>query len=87
MLLSPIGARTNRCATEWGFCRLSIVIPAKAGIQKAPHISAWTGWIPAFAGMTGRNGGCCGGQHRTAKVSAYEVMPGHGNGMAQSAVT
>ena len=35
------------------------VIPAKAGIQEPPHISACPAWIPAFAGMT--KGGFSGG--------------------------
>ncbi|MBP2291206.1 hypothetical protein J2851_000948 [Azospirillum rugosum] len=31
---------------------MSFVIPAKAGIQKTPHVSVDPAWIPAFAGMT-----------------------------------
>ncbi|AIF49188.1 hypothetical protein HY57_19030 [Dyella japonica A8] len=37
------------------------VIPAKAGIQCLslfPRLTAESRWIPAFAGMTGRKGGC-----------------------------
>jgi len=33
-----------------------IVIPAEAGIQAASGPRASAGWIPAFAGMTGRGG-------------------------------
>ena len=31
------------------------VIPAQAGIQKPPVLKDPAKWIPAFAGMTGRN--------------------------------
>jgi hypothetical protein len=38
-------------AANFGFS-LSLVIPAKAGIQPLPLLVASKSWIPAFAGMT-----------------------------------